>query len=132
MPPFTTVSIQSSVPNGRRSALQLLEAAVQSQPELVVLPPLLLTANGQALEARTGSAFRILQNCGTVPVKFLVDPENSPTADTFHGILAACSAVDDGLGSIVNFSQIPRRVSILGVGGNPRVCVWEACLPKDI
>lgn len=112
-----------------RSFRQLQEGVITSQKGVSVLPPRIVTANGVALDQRLrpdGVAFRQIQNCGTVPVKYLIDNENNCTAENFHGILAACTAVDDGLGSVLQFSITADRVSILGVGGNPRVAILEA------
>lgn len=117
-------SPQSKVLNGIRSTRVLLEAQVSTQNGVVLQPPRIVTANGEALPRAPKAAFRIIQNCGIVPVKYLCDPENSCTADMFHGILAPGNAVDDGLGSLINFTITGERVTILGVGGNPRVCTF--------
>ena len=110
----------------RRSDRQLLEAAVQSQRGAQVLGPRIVTANGVCCDERQGGVLlRQIQNCSIVPVKYLIDNDNNCTADNFHGILAACSAVDDGLGSVLQMSITSQRISILGVGGNPRVSVLE-------
>jgi len=77
-------------------------------------------------------AFRVIQNCGTVPVKFLVDNVNNATALNFHGVLAACTAIDDGTGSVQSFGITGDRVSIFGVGGNPRVCIFEGISPEGV
>lgn len=123
-------SPQAKLPT-RRDAHTLLLDAVSTQKGVVVLPPRIVAANGTALEKKNRRmAFRTIQNCGIVPVKFLVDNVNDATALNFHGILAACSAEDDGLGSVQPFGITGDRVSILGVGGNPRVCIYEAYAPE--
>lgn len=110
----------------RRSDRQLLEAAVQSQRGIQVLGPRIVTANGVCCDERQGGVvLRQIQNCSIVPVKYLIDNDNNCDANNFHGILAACSAVDDGLGSVLQMSITSQRISIFGVGGNPRVSVLE-------
>ena len=124
-------SPQANVPD-RRDSFRLLQDQIMTQKGVVVFPPALITANGTALAQRPKMAFRFIQNCGTVPVKFLVsnNVSESPTASVFHGVLAACSAEDDGLGSVQSFGITGDRVAILGVGGNPRVCVFEGAAPE--
>ena len=125
-------SPQAMVPT-RRDARSLLLDAISTQPGVVVLPPRIVAANGVALERKKRRmAFRVIQNCGTVPVKFLDDNENLATAINFHGILAACSAEDDGLGSVQAFGISGNQVSIIGVGGTPRVCIYEAYAPEGL
>lgn len=101
-----------------------MEALVNPSIASGVAGPNLIVANGVALLKQSKTLFRQIQNCGTVPVKYLVDNDNLCTDQNFHGILAACTAQDDGLGSIINFSKVMDRVTILGVGGNPRVCTF--------
>jgi hypothetical protein len=120
-------SPQAGLPT-KRSAYQILDALGTPQQSSGILPPLLVVANGQALDKASGTHFRILQNCGTVPVKFLIDNDNNCTADMFHGVLAACTVQDDGTGGIINFDKVGDRVSIIGVGGNPRVSVFVGTL----
>lgn len=104
---------------------QLTESLVYAN-SLIVDGPQLVLANGIALEQRNGTMIRTLQNCGTVPVKWKIDEDNNPTADSFHGVLAACTAVDDGTSPILDLSAIDGVVRILGVGGNPRVATFQA------
>lgn len=127
--PLTTDTPQAAVPE-RRSSTSLRLAQVATQPGVKILGPRIVSANGQALEKRAFGAFRQLQNCGTLPVKYLVSNTGDCAADTFHGILAACTAVDDGLGSVVQFGITGDRVTIFGVGGNPRVAVFEGIAPE--
>ena len=116
----------------KRSERSLLEGFITSQKGTVVLPPNIVIANGVCVTKRQGVAFRQIQNCGTTVVKYLIDNANLCTALNFHGILAAGSAVDDGLGSILQFNINGDRISILGVGGDPRVCVLEAIAPEGM
>jgi hypothetical protein len=125
----TTDTPQAAVPE-RRSRESLLLAAVTTQPGVKILGPRLVTANGPALAETVYAAFRQLQNCGIVPVKYLVSATGDCDANTFHGILAACSTVDDGLGSVAQFGITGDRVTIFGVGGNPRVAVFEGSAPE--
>ena len=122
-------SIQSNVPSipNTQDYIRQGSAAVQA----AVLPPRLVTANGVALAFRQGIVQRFIQNCGTVPVKFLIskDPADLATTDMFHGILAACTSVDDGLGSVLDFSKVVGQISIFGDGGAPRVCTYQAVEP---
>ena len=126
-------SPQAAVPD-RRDSFSLLQGQVMTQSGVVVFPPSLITANGTALQKRNKMAFRVIQNCGTVPVKFLVSNTEGevPTADMFHGILAACTAIDDGTGSLQSFGITGDRVAILGVGGNPRVCVFQGAAQEGL
>ena len=108
-------------------------AAPAIQQKLTAMPPKIVTANGEAAPMREGVAKRFLHNLGTNAVKYLIDttPNTDATvvppncaADNFHDVLAGGSVVDDGLGSLVEF-PVKSRISILGVGGNPRVAVIE-------
>lgn len=126
---MTITSRQAAVPT-HRDQLSLLRAAVTTQPGVVVLPPNIVTVNGQALAKKPYCAFRQLQNCGTNAVKFLVDNVNDCTENNFHGILAGGSAQDDGLGSVVNFGVTGDRVTIFSTAGSHRVCVFEGNSPE--
>ena len=96
---------------------------------LVVDPATIVTQNGEVFNDTEGVCLRFMQNCGTVPVKYLISNEDA-AADKFHGIIAGGSVVDDGLGSIVDLSRFKGRVSIFGVGGNPRVATFRAHGPE--
>lgn len=126
------MSPQSIVPSGFRSVHQLLQDAVTTQADLKILGPNLIVANGEAFKKHKYCSFRQLQNCGNTAVKFLVDNDNDCTEQNFHGILAGGNAVDDGLGSIVDFSKTAQRVTIFGVGGAvPRICTFEGVTQQD-
>ncbi len=123
-------SPQAKLPT-RLSDRDLLKRITQPLQSSAVQGPNLIEANGVALLPAKGTLCRQLQNCGTVPVKYLIDNQNDCTAANFHGILAACTATDDGLGSIVDFSKVTDRVTILGVGGTPRVCSLVIFSPES-
>lgn len=108
-----------------RSDRQILEAFVGQGRGNEVSPPRIVEANGMVFQQRqNGVIQRQIQNCGTLPVKFLLDNNSDCTKDNFHGILAGGSVVDDGLGSVQNFNNTGDRVSIFCTG-TPRVCVLE-------
>jgi len=134
--PNVIVTPQSTVPNGRRSERQAIDAIAYIPGDLIVLPPHIIAGVGGtaliALERCTGAAFRVIQNLGTAAVYWLVG--NSETADNitnFHGVLAAGNAVDDGLGSVQTFTAVRERVTIFSTG-TIRVATFEARMPKDM
>jgi len=125
-----TISPQAKVPT-RATERQLLQRITQPLVSTGVLGPNIISADGEALPAQKATVFRVIQNCGTVAVKYLVDNDNLCTEANFHGILAACSAQDDGLGSIVDFSKVTDRITIKGVGStSPRVCTFVGVTPE--
>ncbi len=126
---MATNSPQAGLPS-KPSAYQLLERITSPQTSTGVMGPALIVANGECLSRQNGTMFRVVQNCGTVPVKFLIDNANDCTADNFHGVLNACVSQDDGTGGIINFNSVTDRVSILGVGGTPRVCTFIGTTPN--
>lgn len=108
-----------------RSDRQLMEAMVGSGRGNEVFPPRIVEANGAVFQQKPeGVIMRQIQNCGTLPVKFLIDNNADCTKDNFHGILAGGSVVDDGLGSIMNFNATPDRISIFCTG-TPRLATLE-------
>ncbi len=121
--PYSTNTPQAAVQE-RRDSFSLLRAAVATQPGTVVKGPRLLIENGEALPKVRYAAFRQLQNCGTLPIKYLVSDVGLCSADNFHGIMAACTAIDDGLGSVVQFGITGERVTIFSTGA-VRVAVFE-------
>lgn len=71
---------------------------------------------------------RYLQNCCAFPVKYAI---NQPvTADSFHGILAACDATDDGLGSPVDLTRFRGAIYAMATGGAMRVATVIAYTPE--
>lgn len=121
-------SPQANLPT-KRSDRQLLEILSTPQPSSGVLPHNIVTANGEALPRQFGTVFRQIQNCGTTPVKYYVSNTVDCAAGIFHGILAGCVAEDDGTGGATNFDRLTQRVTILGVGGAPRVAVFVGINP---
>lgn len=113
-----------------RSGHQLLRDAITSQRGTTVLGPNIVTAAGQVFSRKRGVAWREMQNCGIVPVKYLIDNNADCTANNFHGILAAGTAVDDGLGSIRQFNITGDRVTVFVDSGNLRVCTLEVVAPE--
>lgn len=125
-----TISPQAKLPS-RATERDLLKRITQPLVSTGVLGPNVIVADGVALLPQKATLFRVIQNCGTVAVKYLVDNNNLCTDDNFHGVLAGCSSQDDGLGSIVDFSKITDRVSIKGVGSTtPRVCTFVGVTPE--
>lgn len=96
---------------------------------LDVLPPNIKTGTGaeDAFPVEEGVAMRFMQNCGLEPVKVCIG--DTATADVFHFILAGCSAVDDGLGSIVDVSKYKGKVSIYSAAAH-RVATFRAYAPE--
>ena len=126
-------SPQAKVPSGQRSNHDLLLAQVSTQPNVRVQPPLIVEADGEVFPKRRHVAFRLIQNCGLTAVKFLVDDVNDCTEENFHGILAAGSAVDDGLGSVYSFPIVGSRITVFGVaGGAIKVALFEGRNDEDI
>ena len=110
----------------KRSARQLIEAAVSSGRGNEVLGPNIVVANGVACPKRnSGVVLRQLQNCGSTVVKYLIDNNKLCDANNFHGILAGGAAADDGLGSVWSFNGSADRISIYATTGAPRVAVLE-------
>ena len=126
---MTITSPQAAVTQ-HRDAYTLALDAVTTSRNIVVRPPKIVAANGEVLDKQFRAAFRQIQNCGTNAVKFLVDNVANCTEENFHGILAACTSTDDGLGSIANFGKTGDRVTIFSTSGTHRVCVFEAIAPE--
>lgn len=125
-----TPSPQAKLPT-RATERQLLQRITQPLVSTGILGPRLIEADGEALPQQKATVFRVLQNCGTVPVKYLVDNNSNCTDANFHGVLAACTAQDDGLGSIIDFSKVTDRITIKGVGSTtPRVCTFVGVTPE--
>jgi len=124
-------SPQAALPS-KKSDRQLLETLSSPQASAGVLPHKIVIADGEALPRQVGTCFRQIQNCGTVPVKYYVSNTVDCSAEVFHGILAACTTVDDGTGGAANFDRTTHRVTILGVGGNPRVATFVGTNPDYV
>ena len=115
---------QANVPS-LRSSWQLLNDLVSAQ-DLLIHPPRILIANGEAFPKNKDMVLRSLQNLGTDVIYWYVAPapDNASTVN-FHGVLAAGDAEDDGKGGIVDLSRFQGRVSIYCTG-TPRVATFEA------
>lgn len=111
----------------RRTDFQLLRDLIVAQ-ELFILPPALIEANGLAMDAKRFYAIRIMQNCGTVAVYWKFG--SAPSVNSFHGIMKAGAAVDDGNGGVVDLSRARGEVYILAATGNPRIAVLQALAPE--
>lgn len=79
----------------------------------------LWTQNGEIFPDEDNVAFRQIQNCGTVPVKVMVN--DAASAALFCGVLAACAAQDDGTGGVMDCSKFRGSISIIGIGAVARV-----------
>lgn len=115
------VSIQALIPN-RPTLGDAVMAGVKAR-NIVVDPARLVEADGEAFPSDGDSlptSLKYMQNCGTNAVKYKI---GDPMADAndFHGILAGGTAQDDGLGSVVDLSNIKEAVYVMGVGGAPRL-----------
>lgn len=113
-----------------RSTKQLLKDNITSQTGTTTKGPRLVTAAGPVFEKARGITWREMQNCGIVPVKYLVDNNADCSANNFHGILAAGNAVDDGLGSVRQFNITGDRVTVFVDSGAVRVCTFEISAPE--
>lgn len=89
---------------------------------VVVQPTKLVVADGQAIPETLNGSLKFLQNCAVAPLLYKIG--SAPLSnDDFHGILAGCSAQDDGLGSVVNLSAFQQSIWVKAQTGTPRVCV---------
>lgn len=124
------VTPQSKV-GGTRSPRGLMEAIAGNAQDYIVHPTKLITANGEALPRGKNDKMRILQNCGTVAVKYLLSDVEDARADHFHGVLMAGAAQDDGSGGVIDFSNISTRISIYAASA-PRVAVVRITAPEAL
>lgn len=121
---------QANVPS-RRGPGSFLQNAVDARNLDVRQPTIKTSADGIAVtvfEDEVGVAIRAMQNCCAFPVKYAIN--QTVTANSFHGILAACSATDDGLGSYVDLSKFRGYVSVLATGGALRLATFIAYNPE--
>lgn len=109
---------------------QNIRSLIRAQ-NLDVRPPNLLTASGAetAFPDSDAIAFRVLQNCGTNAVYVCIG--DTASANNFHYILAACSAQDDGLGSVMDCSKYKGAVSIYSSAAH-RVATFAAYGPSKV
>lgn len=105
-------------------------ASVACDESLNVDPPRLVTADGEVFD-NSPAALRFIQNCGTNGVKYLVSIDEDCAEDLFHGILPGGVDQDDGKGGQLNCSRFKGRITILGVGGSPRVATFRGRMPHE-
>lgn len=124
-----------------RSVDALIRDQVIAQ-KLIIDPPKLIEAAGEAFDDAEGVCIRVLQNCGTTACYYkVVDdkdfsaaaPATNPSAAAkdWHGIIAGGSAQDDGLGSIVDFSRFKGRILVAAVSGGVRLATFQARGPES-
>ena len=108
-----------------RSPYQLMQALVMGQ-DLFVQDPVILTAAGLILPSKRLVSIRTLANIGTVAAMWRIG--GTPTTDSFHGVLGACSSVNDGYGSIVDLSRFRGDVYVAPIpgAGTFRVVAFQA------
>lgn len=112
----------------QRSPYHLLRDLVVGQ-RLLVEDPLILVAAGVAFELRSKPALRSLENCGTIPVYWRAN--GTAGAGSFHGILKACAAQDDGTGGFVDLSRFEGTIYIAPTSGSVcRVVRFQAIAPE--
>lgn len=68
--------------------------------------------------------FRQVQNMGTVPVMYAINSTNVLT-NSLHGVIAAGTAIRDGLGGRVDLSAFPYPISFRTASGNADIAVIE-------
>ncbi len=115
--------IQAQLPN--RPTLHDAMMSNVLPREVVWQPPSIIEADGLAISADKDfftSGVKFMQNCSATAVKYKIGSEIQG-ADDFHGILAGGSAQDDGLGSVVNLSNIQEAIYVAAVSGSVRVAI---------
>lgn len=115
-------SIQAILPEFRSTEAYIRDAVLAQK--LVIDPPKLIVAAGEAFDDQGGVALRFLQNCATVACYYkVVDDSNAATAPSnpsaidFHGVMNACTVQDDGTGGQMDCSRFKGRILVAGVGG---------------
>ncbi len=130
----TMLSPQANIPS-RRNAYQVLVGIGGSIPEAQLSAPriiLVAQAGVEVLPRVQNAVIRVIQNCGTVAVKFLVSDEMNCSSDQFHQILSPGMAQDDGSGAQADFSKISHRVSCYCDSGNGRIAIFYALAPENL
>ncbi len=97
----------------------------------IYAPSLIIQATGAAydLELDVSKTYVIiLQNCGITNIKWSID--STSQTDSFHGVMAACSVADDGLGGILTLPALSgkNRISLFSDGASKRVATWMMAL----
>lgn len=108
-------SPQSTVAVEVRSNYGLLRD-LASAPDALVNDPILLEAAGKAIPNVRNQAVKTIENCGTTPVYWKIG--GLPSAGSFHGVLKACTANDDGTGGFVDLSRVPGDIWIAPTTGS--------------
>lgn len=67
---------------------------------------------------------REVRNMGTVPVMYAINNTNVAT-NSLHGVLAAGTAIRDGLGGVRDFSAVPFPITFRTATGNADVSILE-------
>lgn len=111
-----------------RTSYQLLQALVMGQ-DMLVQDPIIFDAGGLILPTDRLSGIRTLENAGTVSVFWRIG--GLPTVNSFHGVLKACTAANDGTGGFIDLSRFIGDVYIAPTTGSTcRVVAFQA-LPKE-
>lgn len=115
LPQYKTPEDFQALANGLKTMLGRISA-----------PAMIIAATGAAQDLnyddRTPCVI-ILQNCSTNNVKWAIG--STATADSFHGIIGACSATDDGFGGILTLPGIRgERISLFSDGASKRIATW--------
>lgn len=125
-------SPQAVIPS-RRTLGHFLKGAIDARDLAVDTPRIVAANDGVAIDAfdsEDNVGFRYLQNCCAFPVKYAIDTDAA--AESFHGILAACVATDDGLGSGVDLSKFKGRISVMAIGGALRIATIIGYTPERL
>lgn len=68
--------------------------------------------------------FREVRNMGTVPIMYAVNNTNVAT-NSLHGVIAAGTAIRDGLGGKVDFTAVPYPITFRTATGNADIAILE-------
>lgn len=123
---------QVILPQGDKTNNQYLRDLLETPLNYNAEPTNVVTAAGIALDydRRKRYLIRSLQNIGDVAVMWNIDQDNNPEEESCHGILAAGTAVNDGLGGQVDLSRVRGKVRVKGVaGGAIRVAAFQVSTP---
>lgn len=99
-------------------------------PNLIVAPPQLVTANGMAFRRRAqGVITRTVQNNGIVPIFWTCSDDIPGAYDAntpFHGIIPPGSAADDGYGAVLDVSRYVNPIILWVRSGTMRASLFAA------
>ena len=122
-------TIQSQVPTFR-SEKGILESLTKTIKHRISGPAVfnfLAGTEHRVLDAEDQSSKRFIQNCGVSPVKYAVN--TACGSESFHGILAPCTEVDDGFGSQLDFSAVDGYISVWSIE-DYRICIFKSYDPQ--